>query len=282
MPTLVTTRAGRPVQMPAVTPKSDDAELREAQRRLVRHLAAVCGWDPTQLARAAGLAASTINRFLNSKEVTHTLSARTLDKIINACEERLSQLAEEITDDATKQALLARVASIGDLKISRWSELLKDIQGKLVNRGVRLDAIQVVGAVQAGRWVEAVRWPYVDQYTIQSPVDDRYPGIPREGLEVRGPSMNLLYPEGTVVIVVSLIAIDRDPTPGQKVVVQRRRRDGTVEATVKEFQKDEAGKVWLWPRSNHPEHQQPIDLTPSGEIEEIQITSLVVGSYRRE
>ena len=45
--------------------------------------------------------------------------------------------------------------------------------------------------------------------------------------------------------------------------------------------------TWLWPRSNHPEHQQPIEV-PAANVEEydaeggdeIEVTAIVVADYR--
>lgn len=76
---------------------------RAAQRDLIRRmLAAVPGSTPTSLARAAGLAPSTLTRFL-SQPVDHLLSARTLDKLLRAsglpplqAERQLSHDPEEV------------------------------------------------------------------------------------------------------------------------------------------------------------------------------------------
>jgi phage repressor protein C with HTH and peptisase S24 domain len=58
--------------------------VQKGARAYVRHVLAATGWSATELARRSGLVPSTINRFLNSKSVTHTLSLRSLDKIRDA------------------------------------------------------------------------------------------------------------------------------------------------------------------------------------------------------
>lgn len=58
-------------------------EQREQQRRLVDRMAAALNTDYTGLARIAGVAASTITRFMNSN-VEHLLTTRTLAKLENA------------------------------------------------------------------------------------------------------------------------------------------------------------------------------------------------------
>jgi hypothetical protein len=126
----------------------------------------------------------------------------------------------------------------------------------------------------------------------------------RFGLLVRGNSMNRLYPEGTIVLVIRFGDLGRDPAPGERVVVVRRdRKTGEFEATLKEYDRDAQGRHILWPRSADPEFQSPIVLSgqiplPLGEEAlpaavsagnlhdagdpDIMITALVVGSYRPE
>lgn len=125
-----------------------------------------------------------------------------------------------------------------------------------------LETIYVRGFVQAGVWRPAVEWDAQDWYAYTVPHDTRYPGVNRYGLEVRGSSMNLRYPDGTIVVVARYADIGEMPQPGDKVIALRRARTGDeYEATVKELVRDERGRYWLWPRSDDPEHQQPIPLT---------------------
>lgn len=139
--------------------------------------------------------------------------------------------------------------------------------------------VMVCGDVQAGAWREALQWPEEDWYEAPVPDDPRYAGVRRFALEVRGASMNRVYPDGTILICVNPAEAEMAPKPGQRVIVQRRSPEGLIEATVKELQQDEAGGYWLWPRSDHPEHQTPIRVDDG---EEAEITGLVIGSYRPE
>ena len=117
--------------------------------------------------------------------------------------------------------------------------------------------------------------------------------------------MDLLYPEGTMVIVVRYGDIGRGPAPGERVIVLRRAQDmDAYEATVKEFQIDAKGRRVLWPRSSDPDFQAPFILADGQATEEIplsglpsyadagnlhdggepdiSIVGLVIGSYRDE
>lgn len=142
---------------------------------------------------------------------------------------------------------------------------------------------EVVGAVAAGVFRDALEWDPDDRYQVPLIRDDRYPGVERFALEVRGPSMNLVYPHGSVVFCVKFFHIARDPIPGERVVVQRYAHD-QVEATLKEFVVDQDKRRWLWPRSNDPQFQQPWPVPRRGEKvkEKLEIWALVVGSYKPE
>lgn len=126
---------------------------------------------------------------------------------------------------------------------------------------VNMIRVPVLGYVQAGKWREAIEWPPDTWYGVTVPAHPRYPSAERFALEVRGNSMNRLYPERTILICVRFYDIAREPQPGDKVICLRRDRYGEFEATVKEYQRDEQGRHILWPRSDDPEHQAPIILS---------------------
>lgn len=148
-----------------------------------------------------------------------------------------------------------------------------------------LDLVPIIGEVQAGSWREAVELPPEEWRYVPAQADPRYPGVPRFALVLRGPSMDKLYPDGTVLICVKLIDLGRDPVPGEKVICQRRDLAGLMEATVKELVAEKDGSFWLWPRSNHPAHQQPIPLVkPSDgdDNDDVRLVALVVQSNKLE
>ena len=164
---------------------------------------------------------------------------------------------------------------------------------------VPVSQVSVHGEVEAGVWREAVEWPEAERFTV-SFLAGPYDHLPRFGLRVRGPSMDLIYPEGSVVVCVPYINLGRQPRSGERVVVERSR-GGLVEATVKELEITAEGQCLLWPRSTHPRYQQPIaidsanlpwgladgpatffhdSLAESGS--ETRITAKVIGSVRLE
>lgn len=142
--------------------------------------------------------------------------------------------------------------------------------------------IWCVGEVAAGIWREAFELPRDEWIPVLiSMQDDRYAGAQRAALQVRGDSMDQLYPDGSVVIFVRLDEIGRKPKPGDRVVVLRHRH-GQTEATVKEYQRDTSKKRWLVPRSSNPAHLPFALDRPTDDSERIEIVGLVVGSQKIE
>lgn len=167
-----------------------------------------------------------------------------------------------------------------------WPEgvLLAHIRGEKPVMGP-VSTVKVIGVVQAGLWQEAIEREQADWYSIPVPAQYGQEGPKRYGLEVRGPSMNELYPDGSIVICVKLVDAGVELKNGQRVVVQRTSPSG-MEATIKELRIDDQGVWWLWPRSTDPNFQQPWRLPkaddPHNTDEEIAIIAVVVASYRPE
>ncbi|WP_374139451.1 LexA family protein [Sphingomonas sp.] len=139
-------------------------------------------------------------------------------------------------------------------------------------------SIWVVGYVEAGVFREAVEWESSQWRAIDVPVPSRFQHVSK-ALEVRGRSMDLEYPEGSVVIWVDIIN-SRAPVSGDHVIAYAYAKDGSVEATVKELRVND-DQVWLWPKSSSPDHQVPINVTePPEGVSTIEIKGLVVGGYR--
>ena len=146
--------------------------------------------------------------------------------------------------------------------------------------------IVVQGDVQAGVWREALEWDRGDQYVIHAPLE--HPNSDKAfGLLVRGESMNEVFPSGTILICVDIYDLDVGLMSGDYVICYRQRPDELTEATVKELIVDDNGQAWLWPRSNHPKHQEPVEIPwpyqadPSdvgGET--IKVAAVVISDYR--
>lgn len=140
--------------------------------------------------------------------------------------------------------------------------------------------IPVVGDVEAGVWRETVaREAYeVEEYL---PLDVLgYESARLRAMRVLGPSMNKLYPPGRFVVVAD--PAEAGLRDGDHVVVERRRGSMT-EITLKEYVIEPDGRIALWPRSDHPDFQEPIDLRPTDESDQdgASVIGVVVADYRR-
>ena len=195
----------------------------------------------------------------------------------NAITNFLNYKSESLNVDTYQQ--LARAESVS------VSELIGDAYGPVARE---FRTVYIRGSVQAGAWNEAVEWPRQEWTAVSLPLHDIADSVTPFALRVAGTSMNLLYREGDILVCVSLYDFHRPLRTGDRVIVQRRSREGFYEATCKEY-RDVGGTVWLWPRSDDPEHQAPIRM-PSGPddppradgVEDVRITGVVVKSVRDE
>ncbi|MCW3476273.1 helix-turn-helix domain-containing protein [Limobrevibacterium gyesilva] len=208
------------------------------------------GLKPAELARQTGLSnANTIYNFLNGR--SRALSQKTYEK-------------------------LARVMP---------GETLDSLTGGAGPSGAR--GIPVRAEACAGRLNPSFDLPLDHQSEAAMPVDAGMLAAGVFGVAVGRPGAELLYPEGTVLACLPFLHCDEPPATGRRLIVQRIR-DGHVEVMVRELEVA-GGKAWLWPRSTHPDHQQPIAcpwpndgrMWKVGE-DRFSIPAVVVGSYQPE
>lgn len=115
-----------------------------------------------------------------------------------------------------------------------------------------LRTVRVQQHVQAGAYAESNIWPDDEGYDVVVPVDENFGNLKLYGTEVRGPSMNKVYPEGTVLVYSSFYETKEAIQVGKRYIVERERDDGLREATVKTLQQDADGEYWLVPESSDP------------------------------
>lgn len=140
--------------------------------------------------------------------------------------------------------------------------------------------VRVQQHVQAGYYAESNLWPDDEGYDVVVPADEELQPFKLYGTEVRGPSMNRLYPEGTVLVYTSAFETLDKPVVGKRYIVERERLDGLREATVKTLQTDDEGNYWLVPESADPRFTAiPVD-NPNGDT--VRIVGRVRYSVRRE
>ncbi|QQN73928.1 LexA family transcriptional regulator [Croceicoccus sp. YJ47] len=141
-------------------------------------------------------------------------------------------------------------------------------------------SVMVSGEVQAGVFKEAVEWESHESFAVDVPVPSRFQGMAR-ALRVAGNSMNKEFKEGSIVIWVKMLDF-RPPRDGDHVVVYSHAHDDTIEATLKQYRVDGEGGKWLWPQSDHPDHQMPLNTNnPPENIRSIEVVGIVIGDYRQ-
>jgi SOS-response transcriptional repressor LexA len=133
--------------------------------------------------------------------------------------------------------------------------------------------VPVRGSVQAGAWSEVgveeapVDWTYFEA--------KEYQRAQLFALDVRGPSMNRVFPDGSRVICA--LPHEAGVRDGDYVAV-RRTRGGLTETTLKQLVVEKSGEILLYPRSTDPAHQAALKLERFPESQEgPEIIGVVVG-----
>lgn len=124
--------------------------------------------------------------------------------------------------------------------------------------------VPVKGILQAGVWTASFDIDE-DRYVMVSDRDE-WRGMTLYAAEVRGESMNRIYPEGSIVVMRRQIDGPRDLVQGKRYHIERQRKDGTSENTLKTVTIGKNGKVWLVPESTDPEFQTPLEATSTPEF----------------
>lgn len=192
-----------------------------------------------------------------------------------------SYLSQILNCKNNKQWDAAKLQLVADAFGITLAELLDSNEQKNLHIS-GISEIKVVGEVQAGVWSEAIYWEESEQYTIPM-INSAYKNA--YALRVRGDSMDLIYQDGSYVIVAPLS--EKPLKDKQKVIVQRKLKTGQVEATIKQLVIVN-GVAELWPRSTNPKHQAPISIhwpyndPENAEIETVEICGIVVGAYTEE
>lgn len=223
-------------------------EVKSAQRAYVQCICDKLGITYTELARRAGIAPATLTRFMNDPRYKHSLGAKTLHKI-----EQVAGFRAQVPITPT---------SIIPLQATRETHTVK-----------------VVGTAAAGIWkeVELVGESFADE-EIPIIENHRYAGRRQYGLLIEGNSMNRVFRAGEYAICVAWDELGIDLQDNQYVHVERSH-GGLHEVTIKKvrFVEDH----WqLWPDSDDPRFQTPIDLAHDDDDTEVIVKGLVIGSFR--
>lgn len=179
--------------------------------------------------------------------------------------------------NGTRLIKVSEIPALAEYLEMSQEEALRHLNGDFA--GLPSRTVMVRGAVQAGIFSESSEWPEVKWYP--SPLKGRSKTAPEAefALEVRGTSMNRVYPPGSIVHCLPIKMLTRDFKEGDRVIVIRQKHDlPECEATIKEIRSDESGRFWLWPLSSDPQFQTPWQIHgDDGDI--ITVQAVVVGAY---
>lgn len=140
--------------------------------------------------------------------------------------------------------------------------------------------LEIAGTVSAGVYRDiSIEDQDGERPRISFARDMRFPDARQYALKVDGDSMNLLFPDGSVVVVVDLIDSGLTLKTGMSVHVERFVMGGQfVETTLKEVHREPKGKGYLLkPRSSNPTHE-PIHVN-GNEGDEVIIKGVVIGKW---
>lgn len=205
------------------------------------------GWSPARWANEAGVAPSTVQRAIKD-DYAFVTSSRTLEKLARAANIPAPGISANHSPIASPQFLAVRYRAGAGI----WHE---------------------VGDVQAFEGVFPVT------------ADPAYAGYSQWLERVVGDSMDLEYPDGAYVHVVSTDDMAYSPRPGDHVILVRYRNDGQeIERTIKEVVRS-GRKLEFWPRSTNPRWKEPVllhggDSDQIADLHRVEVAGLVLGSYR--
>ena len=146
------------------------------------------------------------------------------------------------------------------------------------------ERVVVRAAASINRWQQNCWYPADQRYVVRVPPDPRYPEIERFAVEARCPSMNLRYPEGTLIICVHLDAVEGAIEINKDYLIERGRVRGGVrktELSVMTLMADSDKRLRFVRQSSDPDYQTslPVFETGNGKIRPI---ALVTGSQQAE
>jgi hypothetical protein len=207
----------------------------EGLRTWILGVSEYLGVTPTEIARTAEVAPSTINKFLADTTQTKGLTAKTLQKLVRA--------ASDIHN-----------RKFGEAYAHRPRDSHADPAGySVVN-------VRVASSLRADSFKASHLWPLQQQFftsvlipnvlrTGAGPEESLKPGG-FQGFVVADTHADRSFPRSTVVIGAPFSLETDNPEPGQHFVVSRSDSDGKTELTIRLFMVSPSGDMWLLSRAS--------------------------------
>lgn len=234
------------------------SEPQKGARDYVLYVMKRTGFSASKLAKEAGLSTTTLTRTLNDPKHRFTLSNTTLNKI-----REFSNIdyAPFLSLDLDTVARSIHMLENNDYEYPPPAEF-----------DAPLDAIVVMGEVQAGIWreVQFLDDTFLGTLFLQ-PTHKPLLGN-AIGLIVRGESLNKIAKDADILVVESTTKTGTVPHDGELVIVERKRhQEGLIEVSAKRLR---GNGTELWPESTDPRFQEPLVLGEHDD-ETVQIIGLV-------
>jgi len=144
-----------------------------------------------------------------------------------------------------------------------------------------LIVVRVIFALEGGKFRRDAELPEKEQFDIMIPSDQQLKESRLYSGEIRGPSFNLRYPEKSVVVLSRIEQVPGEIVEGRRYHVRVTDGAGMVEDSIKTLSRDDTGRYWLKPESDHPAHQEWMPLGGNDKIK-VEIIGRVRGVFFRE
>jgi hypothetical protein len=208
----------------------------EALRAWILKVTEYLGISPTELARQAQVAPSTVNKFVADATASRGLTAKTMEKLFQA--------AAEIHNNKFG---VARFQSV------------KEPDPKLDPSGFTVVHVRVATALRRGFFKKSHLWPVEQQFFVSVMMPNLLrTGKGREesilpnglvGMVVADHHAERTFEKSTILIVKPFDPETESPQPGEQFVVSRTDPEGKIELSVRQFMVSPSGDMWLLSQS---------------------------------
>lgn len=139
--------------------------------------------------------------------------------------------------------------------------------------------LPLLGIVQAGHWLEVAESAEGANFKMVPVVrDPRFPHAKQYALQVVGDSIDLDYPDGSIVTCVDFADSGYALGEGMLLHIERHRAGGQLVENTLKWTERRKGSMYLVPHSSNAKHQ-PIPLTSLGSDTEVIAKGFVVGGW---
>lgn len=191
-------------------------------------------------------------------------------------------LAEKINaHPTTVSRLVNERILLGESWLLKLSEAFAVPPEEILAAPLGVRNVTVRGTLEGGAWSQSWHFPESAVYHVPIPDDSLLQGMTLTAAETKGPSANRRYPIGTVVVFNDFVEASEPLREGSRYVIERRRGDGHVEATVKLLWRDPDRTLWLVNESDDPRYQDAVRMNGQvdarGAFAEGTITTRILG-----